>query len=89
MVKGITKQAVVVRSPEPELFEQAIFIVRGDAGAGITAEDILHQAQQAANHCITPDASGHHRRKILLPFVWLLSGAAAMGLIWLLSALLF
>ena len=33
MVKGITKQAVLVRSPDPELFEQAIFIVPGAAGS--------------------------------------------------------
>ena len=26
MVKGITRQAVVVRTPDPELFEQALFI---------------------------------------------------------------
>ena len=34
MVKGITKQAVLVRSPDPELFEQAIFIVRCEVRDG-------------------------------------------------------
>ena len=36
MVKGVTRQVVVVRSPDPELFEQAIFIVRGDGTHGIS-----------------------------------------------------
>ena len=31
MVKGISKQVIVVHSPDPKLFEQAIFIVRNDA----------------------------------------------------------
>ena len=50
MVKGITKQAVLVRSPDPELFEQAIFIVRGERG-DVTPEDILRQAREAAAPC--------------------------------------
>ena len=31
MVKGISKQVIVVQSPDPQLFEQAIFILREDA----------------------------------------------------------
>ena len=46
MVKGITRQAVVVRTPDPELFEQAIFIVRCEVRDGVSQEDILRQAQQ-------------------------------------------
>ena len=48
MVKGITRQAVVVRTPDPELFEQAIFIVRCEVRDGVSQEDILRQAQQEA-----------------------------------------
>ena len=47
MVKGITRQAVVVRTPDPELFEQAIFIVRCEVRDGVSQEDILRQAQNA------------------------------------------
>ena len=53
MVKGITKQAVLVRSPDPELFEQAIFIVRGERG-DVTPEDILRQAREAAGAAGSP-----------------------------------
>lgn len=31
MVKGINRQVIVVRSPDPSLFEQAIFLLRPDA----------------------------------------------------------
>ena len=31
MVKGTTRQVVLVKSPDPQLFEQAIFILRENA----------------------------------------------------------
>ena len=31
MVKGVSRQVILVRPPEPKLFEQAIFILRDDA----------------------------------------------------------
>ncbi len=32
MVKGISRQVIVVHSPDPKLFEQAIFILSYGAG---------------------------------------------------------
>ena len=51
MVKGISRQVIVVHSPDPKLFEQAIFIVREDAmqGEGVTADKVLAEARQAAD----------------------------------------
>ena len=51
MVKGITRQVVLVKSPDPKLFEEAIFLVREDAmnREGLTAEQVLRQARQAAD----------------------------------------
>ena len=42
MVKGISRQVIVVHSPEPKLFEQAIFILKEDAlrQEGVT-DDLL------------------------------------------------
>ena len=38
MVKGISRQVIVVQSPEPKMFEQAIFILKDEAlGEGIVA----------------------------------------------------
>lgn len=31
LVKGISRRVIVVDSPDPKLFEQAIFIIRNDA----------------------------------------------------------
>ena len=85
MVKGITKQAVLVRSPDPELFEQAIFIVRGERG-DVTPEDILRQAREAAGHYVSGKTVGGGRLAVRLG--WLLLGAALVGAVWLLTALL-
>ena len=48
MVKGISRQVIVVHAPEPKLFEQAIFILRDNAvGKGITDEALLKEAREA------------------------------------------
>lgn len=81
MVKGITKQVIVVHSPDPKLFEQAIFILKEDAvGEGITDEMLLKQAQKAIQqHQIPRAMSGP---------VWACMGACVTGLVWLLTNLL-
>ena len=50
MVKGINRQVIVVRSPDPSLFEQAIFLLRPDApeSCNVTQDELLRQAQAAA-----------------------------------------
>ena len=35
MVKGITRQVILVKSPDPKLFEEAIFIVKEEALARV------------------------------------------------------
>ena len=48
MVKGISRQVIVVHSPDPKLFEQAIFILKDNAvGEGVTDEALLKEAQKA------------------------------------------
>lgn len=51
VVKGISKRVIVVKSPNPKIFEQAIFIVREDfAGqAGVSEKDVLREARAAAD----------------------------------------
>ena len=49
MVKGVTRQVIVVKSPDPKLFEQAIFIMREDAFVeGVSADQVIQEAQQVA-----------------------------------------
>lgn len=86
MVKGISRQVIVVHAPEPKLFEQAIFILKDEAvGEGITEEDLLKEAQQAIRGF---EGSGKKRQFYLYGAVWASGGALMMGLVWLLTALL-
>ena len=48
MVKGISRQVIVVKAPDPELFEQAIFILKDKAvREGVTDQMLLKQAKEA------------------------------------------
>ena len=50
MVKGCNRQVVVVRSPDPRLFDEAIFLLRQDAlSSGGDPEEVLRQARRAAD----------------------------------------
>ena len=50
VVKGVAKRVIVVKSPDPKVFEEAIFIVREDymKTAGVTRSQLLSEAKQAA-----------------------------------------
>ncbi len=82
MVKGVSRQVILVRPPEPKLFEQAIFILRDDAAPeGITDEMLLKEAKLAV-------ASPLQRKIMGMGPVWACGGAACTGIIWLLTFLL-
>ena len=79
MVKGISKQVIVVHSPDKKLFEQAIFILRDDMGEGVTEEALLKEAERAVR---VPRV-----KKSWQPVLWTTVGAAVTGAAWLLTAL--
>lgn len=85
MVKGISRQVIVVHAPEPKLFEQAIFILKDDAVGkeGVTDDLLLQEAQKL----IRASDDGKKRKLLLYGPVWACFGAILTGLIWLLSAL--
>lgn len=86
MVKGTSRQVIVVQSPDPKLFEQAIFVLRDEAVAqGVTDELLLKEAQQAIRGTV---GAGKKRRLALYGPVWACGGAVLTGAVWLLSALL-
>ncbi len=82
MVKGITRQVVVVKGPDPKLFEQAIFLVRDEALAegGVTEEALLKEAKMV---CKDAKPGMVWRSRAL----WSAIGAAAVGCLWLILAL--
>ena len=83
MVKGISKQVIVLQSPDPQLFEQAIFILHEDAVGreGVTEELLLKEAKSLI---------GTQRRKrsdfAIYASVWCAAGALATGLVWMLTS---
>ncbi len=81
MVKGVSRQVIVVQSPDKKLFEQAIFILHADAqDHGVTDEMLLREAKRAI---------GGEKKRRFMGFgpLWACGGAAVMGLIWLITAL--
>ncbi len=81
MVKGVSRQVILVRPAEGKLFEQAIFILRDDAPAeGVTDEMLLQEAKLAV---ATPV-----QRLLGKGPVWACGGAACTAIIWLLTVLL-
>lgn len=79
MVKGISRQVILVRSPDRKLFEQAIFILRDDAGE-VTEEMLLKEAERAIRF---PQVKKKWRGPL-----WAAAGAAATGLAWVLTIIL-
>ena len=86
MVKGISRQVIVVHAPDPKLFEQAIFILKDDVGEGITDEALLKEARSAIRGSV--DKAGKKKHFYLYGAVWASGGALITGLIWLLTVLL-
>lgn len=85
MVKGISRQVIMVQSPEPKLFEQAIFILRDNAvGEGITDEQLLKEAKLALH---TGGKMEKKKQFYLFGAAWASGGALLTGLVWLLTVL--
>ena len=84
MVKGVSRQVIVVHAPEPKHFEQAIFILKDNIGDGVTDELLLKEARQVIH--------GNHREKkrhyYLYGIFWAAGGALVTGLAWLLTWLM-
>lgn len=85
MVKGISRRVIVVDSPDPQIFEQAIFILRTDCG-GVSSQQLVDQAVRIAKNYAR--CQGLPRRRVRVPgWLWAAIGAAAIGLTWLLCTL--
>ena len=86
MVKGTSRQVIVVQGPEEKLFEQAIFILKADAmGEGITDEELLKEARAAIRGS---EFQRKGRNLCLHGAAWAAGGALVTGLVWLMTVLL-
>ena len=88
MVKGISRRVVVVDSPDQRFFEQAIFIVRNDAGGeGVTARELVEEARRVARGYTGGSRLSRAWRE-LNPLVYTLIGDGSIGLVWLIVTLI-
>lgn len=82
MVKGCSRQVIVVHNPQQKLFEQAIFILSDSAVAqGVTDETLMKEANRLIRN------GGRDRKPPLYVYgpVWAVGGALVMGAIWAIS----
>ena len=79
MVKGISRQVILVHSPETDLFEQAIFILKENAQS-ISDEMLLKEAKRIIN-------IPQKQRRFYGP-MWACCGAVGTGIIWLFTIFL-
>ena len=90
LLKGLSRRVVVVDAPDPQLFEQAIFILRNDAltDRGVSADQVVTEACRIARE-YTRSQGGRQGFLRSVPAPWYAAaGAGAVALAWVLSLLL-
>ncbi|MBQ9647909.1 MAG: hypothetical protein IJV43_06075 [Oscillospiraceae bacterium] len=89
MVKGTSRRVIVVDSPDTDLFEQAIFIVRNDvlSDRGVTAQMLVDEACRVARSCARTHTPPRRLFRGNTPMFWGALGAGATAVVWLISAL--
>ncbi len=82
MVKGISKQVIVLNSTDRSMFDQAIFILSDEAlkRDGVTDDMLMQEAKRLIN--TKQKCTGKY-----LHIFYTLSGALLTGMIWLLTAI--
>lgn len=94
MVKGISRRVIVVRSPDPRFFDEAIFLMKEDAlnAEGVTADQVVAEARQVAAGYLRRNADGFRRQRMSLKelpgWLYFVLGAGAVGLVWLVLTLI-
>ncbi len=91
MVKGVSRRVIMVKSPDPKIFEEAIFIVKEDVlkKGGTSARDVLREAQRVANEYVKSNMHQKTSRFPRIPApIFAIVGAVLTGLIFLLANLI-
>ena len=89
VVKGTSKRIVVVKSPDPNVFEEAIFIVKEDFLGRSRRPDALKEAQKVADAYIRGAVAAPRRLlSRCKPLLWAAVGAlVSAGAVWFLTRL--
>ncbi len=80
MVKGITKQVIVVKTPVSGIFDQAIFILGDKASetAAVDADGILHEACAIADDYVRSHCTSTQKAPKPLLFTALISSCVTL-----------
>ena len=86
VVRGNMRRVIVVEPPDP-MFSEAMFILRDDyfQTPGLSRQELLRQAQNAARDCVGPAAPPEPRRPIFptAMSIFALGAAAAILALWI------
>ena len=91
MVKGINRQVIVVKAPDPKLFDQAIFLLREDAfsNSAATPEQVIRQARQAADGYLRKNTVVGRAAARLSPVACGVVGAVLASAVWVVGVFVF
>ena len=82
VIKGTSKRVVVVKSPDPKVFEEAIFIVKEDFLGRQSRTSALKEAQKVADAYIRSAVSAPRSlMRRIPPLAWAAVGAAVSALV--------
>ncbi len=91
VVKGTNRRVIVVKSPDPRIFDEAIFVIKEEyMKRGGSMEQMLEEARQAAGEYLRKNTSP--RKFSLLPgkrrsTLFAAAGAVMAGVAWVLARL--
>lgn len=83
VVKGTSKRVVVVKSPDPKFFEQAIFILKEDLRGKGTEKggEVLREAQRVADDYVRDYVSAPRKLFSKMPPMFFSALGAAVGIL--------
>ena len=85
MIKGVSRRIIVIKSPDPKLFERAVFVLKDNVYGkdGMTEEKLVEEAQTIAARLFKGDKK-HKRLHFRMPAcLYVAAGAIAAGAAWI------
>ncbi len=75
IVRGTGRRVIIVRSPDPQVFEEAIFVLKEDYVRSRGAEQVVEEARQAAEEYLR--RHGAPERRASFPWGAVIAGGVA------------
>jgi len=78
-IRGTGRRVIVVRSPDPEVFEEAIFVLREDRMKNAGPQQVMEEARRAADAYLRKNSVPVRRQARGIRGLWIGLGAAVLG----------